>query len=78
MPGGFPHPALDNYRQYLTCGNCQLICWGDKEKTKENLKILQGSGCILQKPDGELYALPASKAEPAFTAMKPEQRALYC
>jgi len=32
----------------------------------------------LQKPDGELYAIPPQDAEAAFEAMKPERRALYC
>lgn len=78
MPGGFPHPALPGYKQHLTCGNCQIICWGDKEETKENVRLLHGSGCVLQRADGELYALPPGEAEAAFEAMEPERRALYC
>lgn len=77
MPGGFMHVALENYRQHMTCGNCQLVCWGDKEETRENVRILHSSGCIMQKPDGELYALPAEEAEAAFEKMEPERRALY-
>jgi epoxyqueuosine reductase QueG len=78
MPGGFMHTALEDYRQYLTCGNCQIVCWGDKKETAENVKLLHNSGCALQKPDGELYAIPPQDAEAAFEAMKPERRALYC
>lgn len=77
MPGGFMHTALEGYRQYLTCGNCQLVCWGGKDQTRENLKILHGSGCVMQKPDGELYALPPQEAEAVFQKMEPERRALY-
>lgn len=77
MPGGFPHPALDNYRQYLTCGNCQIMCWGNRDDTRENLKILKNSGCVLQKSNGELYALPPKEAEAAFEAMEPSLKALY-
>jgi hypothetical protein len=62
----------------MTCGNCQIVCWGDKKETAENVKLLHNSGCALQKPDGELYAIPPQDAEAAFEAMKPERRALYC
>lgn len=30
IPGGFMHTALEGYHQHLTCGNCQLICWGNR------------------------------------------------
>lgn len=78
MPGGYMHPALEGYKQYLTCGNCQIVCWGDREETRENVRILHESGCVLQKPDGELYALPPDEAEAAFNAMDPAHRSLYC
>jgi len=32
----------------LTCGNYQLICWGDPKLTKENYQILTNSGCVIQ------------------------------
>lgn len=78
MPGGFPHPALKDYKQHLTCGNCQIVCWGNKEETRENVKLLHSSGCVLQKKDGELYALPPEEAKAAFESMNPERRKLYC
>lgn len=37
----------------LTCGNCQLICWGDHDKTVENYRILTNSGCVVTKENGE-------------------------
>ncbi len=77
MPGGYRHVALGQTKQYMTCGNCQIMCWGNKEDTRENLRLLHGSGCVLQNPDGELYALPPEEAEKAFEAMDPERRALY-
>jgi len=77
MPGGIPHPALDGYKQHLTCGNCQITCWGNKEDTRENVKLLHNSGCVLQRPDGELYALPPEEAEAGFDNMEAERRALY-
>jgi len=32
---------------YLTCGNCQLICWGNPKETAENYRILTNSGCTV-------------------------------
>jgi epoxyqueuosine reductase QueG len=37
---------------YLTCGNCQIICWGDPEKTAENYRILTNSGCTVLDDEG--------------------------
>jgi epoxyqueuosine reductase QueG len=62
---------------YLTCGNCQLVCWGDKKKTVENLFILRQSGCVIQRPDGAIEILPPEEAEAELNKMDPEQQALY-
>jgi epoxyqueuosine reductase QueG len=35
----------DNYAP--TCGNCQLICSGDKRETAKNYEILTKSGCVV-------------------------------
>ena len=78
LAGGIPHPALEGYKQHLTCGNCQITCWGNKEDTRENVKLLHNSGCVLQREDGELYSVHAEDAEKAVQAMGPERRALYC
>ncbi len=78
MPGGYEHVALGQTKQYMTCGNCQIVCWGNKEDTRENVKLLHSSGCVLQKADGGLYTLPTAEAKAAFEAMEPERRALYC
>ena len=50
----------------LTCGNCQLICWGDPKETAENYKILTNSGCVVQKKSGELVILPTDEARDLF------------
>jgi epoxyqueuosine reductase len=79
MPGGYRNPALGNdVKTYMTCGNCQLVCWGDKQETARNLKLLHTSGCILQRPDGSLYSLPPAEAETAFRGTAEEFRRLYC
>jgi epoxyqueuosine reductase QueG len=77
MPGGYEHIALPGAKIHMTCGNCQMICWGDKKETAKNLKLLQGSGCVLQKPDGDLLALPADEAREEFEKMDPDHRRLY-
>ncbi len=61
----------------LTCGNCQLICWGDPKLTKENYKILTNSGCVIQKEDGEILVLPPVDAEKTFRAMDSKHQKLY-
>lgn len=78
MPGGYAHSALNGAKQYMTCGNCQIVCWGDKKETAHNVKLLHHSGCVLQRPDGALYVLPPEEATQAFTEMEPERRRLYC
>jgi len=78
MPGGYTHPAAGGIRQYMTCGNCQVVCCGDKQETSKNLKLLHNSGCVFQKPDGELYAAPAEEAETVFEEMDQEHKRLYC
>lgn len=78
MPGGYTHPAAGGIRQYMTCGNCQIVCSGDKEETARNLKLLHKSGCVLQRPDGSLYALPPEEAAAAFEKMDKERKKFYC
>jgi len=36
----------------LSCGNCQMICWGDPEQTAENYRILVNSGCTIRDDEG--------------------------
>ncbi len=61
-----------------TCALCQLVCTGEKEENLENLKILRGSGCVIQYPDGSLKVLPGEEAEKEFNRMPAEHRTLYC
>ncbi len=69
---------IDTRKAFLTCGNCSLVCTGDKEENIENLKILLNSGCIVQYPDGSTKALPPDEAEKEFMKMDPKHKALYC
>jgi len=78
MPGGYAHPAAPDAKQYLTCGNCQLVCFGNRAETAANLKLLHGSGCMMQRPDGSLYRLPPDEAATVFEEMEPERKSLYC
>ena len=61
----------------LTCGNCQLICWGDPKETTENYRILANSGCVLQKENGDIIVLPHEEAEREFNKMNPKHQRLY-
>jgi epoxyqueuosine reductase QueG len=77
MPGGYEHIAIQGAKEYMTCGNCQIICWGDKKETAKNVKLLMNSGCVLQKPNGDLFVLPADEAKAAFEKMDPDHKRLY-
>ncbi len=61
----------------LTCGNCQLICWGDPKETKENYNLLTNSGCVIQKENGTIVVLPPEKAEEVFNAMNRKHKKIY-
>ncbi len=61
-----------------TCTVCSLVCTGDKEENLENLRMLRGSGCVIQHPDGSIRVLPGDEAEAEFNKMPAEHRALYC
>lgn len=74
---GYKPAATLGQKIQLTCGNCNIICWGDAKETAENYKLLTNSGCVLQKENGEIIVLPAEEAEIAFKAMSPEHQALY-
>lgn len=77
MPGGYTHPAAGGIKQYMTCGNCQIVCFGDKKETAKNLKLLHNSGCVIQRPDGELFAVAPDEAEKIFKEMDDKHQRLY-
>jgi epoxyqueuosine reductase QueG len=65
----------DNF--ILTCGNCQLICWGNHEETAENYKLLINSGCVIENEQGENVILPpeeANKVEQAVKSLNREEK----
>jgi epoxyqueuosine reductase len=76
MEGGFPH-ILMRSKLYLTCGNCQLLCWPDPEDRKENFRILTSSGTVIQKPDGFLETVSAEEAEAYVMGLDEGRRSLY-
>ena len=78
VSAGYQNPAFEGANLNMTCGNCQIVCWGDKKERAQNVKLLHTSGCIVQEPDGSLHVLPAGKAREAFECMDPEHRGLYC
>jgi epoxyqueuosine reductase QueG len=77
IPGGYVN-VVNNARTYMTCGNCQIACWGNKNDTAENVKILHNSGCVIQNPDGEIRVYPAEEAAEKFEQLPVDHRAHYC
>jgi len=47
----------------LTCGACQLICWGNHNETIENSKILMNSGCVVTDENGDNIIVSSEKAK---------------
>ncbi|MFW9824495.1 MAG: hypothetical protein ACFFE4_16245, partial [Candidatus Thorarchaeota archaeon] len=47
----------------LTCGNCQLICWGNHNDTIENSKILMNSGCVITDENGQNRIVSSEEAK---------------
>jgi epoxyqueuosine reductase len=76
-PGGFEMPFLEGVNLRVTCGNCQIVCWGDKEATRENYRLLSSSGCVVQREDGANEVLPPDEAERVFQSMNPSHQELY-
>jgi epoxyqueuosine reductase len=76
MEGGFPH-VLMRSRLYLTCGNCQLLCWPDPADRQENYRILTSSGTVIQRPDGSLVRVSAEQSESYIMDLDQEERSLY-
>ena len=76
MAGGFPH-ILMRSNLYLTCGNCQLLCWPELADRKENFKILTSSGVVIQKADGSLARVSPEEGEAYMMSLDEEKKALY-
>jgi hypothetical protein len=75
--GGYVNMALSDASLRLTCANCQLICEGDKEKTRENYRLLTGSGCVIQREGGDVEVLPCDEAARAFERLPGAHKSLY-
>lgn len=71
--GGF----LDGIEMKPACGFCQLVCFGTRKERDEALKLVQGSGCVVQEPEGELRVLPPEEAEQYHANLPPERRKQY-
>ncbi|MCP4760206.1 MAG: epoxyqueuosine reductase [archaeon] len=73
----YENTALLGYTMNFTCGNCNIVCWGDPKETAKNFNILRKSGCTIQHEDGRIEILPAEEAEIAFNKMNPKHKRLY-
>ena len=76
MEGGFPH-ILMRSNLYLTCGNCQLLCWPDLADRKENFRVLTSTGVVIQKPDGSLARVSPEEGEAYIQSLDEKKRSLY-
>ena len=74
---GYSNAANKGKPIRLTCGNCGILCWGNDADTRENLRLLQTSGCVIQDEKGEILALPSSEAKKKFDAFSPAHKMLY-
>lgn len=70
-------PVQPERKAYTSCGNCQLICWGNKTETAQNIRMLHDSGVIIQDPDGTIRAVKPKEAERELQKMDPGHRSLY-
>lgn len=76
-PGGFENPISKNVKLRLTCGMCQKVCWGNEKETRKNYELLTNSGCVLQKPNGDIVVLPPDKAQKMLNEFPEKHRNLY-
>ena len=51
-----------NKKFITTCGNCHLICWGTRDDTLENAKLLMNSGCVVSVENGDNIIVSANEA----------------
>ena len=79
MPGegGFTPSTGGNMKIRLTCGNCCYICFGDRDETRENYRLLKYSGCVIQLENGEKRVLSPEQAAAEFEKMNPDHKKLY-
>ena len=75
--GNFQNPAVEGLSLRLTCGNCGIMCFGNKEDTLKNYRLLTDSGCVIQREDGEILVLPADEAAKVFSDMDAKHKRLY-
>ncbi|MFX0099626.1 MAG: hypothetical protein ACFFCS_08595 [Candidatus Hodarchaeota archaeon] len=74
---GYKTEVVEGYNIRLTCGLCQVVCSGDPKETAERYKMLVNSGCVLQKPDGEIIIQSAEEAQKTFESFPFEHQRLY-
>ncbi|HEC40305.1 hypothetical protein LCGC14_0923120 [marine sediment metagenome] len=65
------------YKQQLTCGNCNYVCAGNAKDTALRYKTLVNSGCVIQREDGTLEVYPTEKAKELFESMPVKHQKLY-
>ena len=56
----------------LSCGNCQMICWGDPEQTAENYRMLVNSGCTIRDDEGYIEVRNCDEAKNYYEEKHPD------
>ena len=77
VASGNYNPLIPDIKIYQTCGNCQKICAGSKEENRKNYDLLVNSGCVIQKPDGDIIVLPSDKAQEMFDGFPVKHQKKY-
>ncbi len=75
--GGYVSETLAGVNIRLTCGCCQTVCSADKKARTGNYTLLKKSGCVIQRENGDIVALPPEEAAKEFEKMDPAHKALY-
>jgi len=74
---GYENKVLPGYNLHLTCGLCQNVCFGDPKETAKNYKIISDSGCVIQKPNGDILMLSPEEAKKVFNEFPETHKKLY-
>ncbi len=74
---GYTNAATSGKPIRLTCGNCGILCWGNDAETRENLRLLKSSGCVIQDEHGTIHVQAPDEAKTHFEAFPPQHRQMY-
>ncbi len=74
---GYTNTATSGKPIRLTCGNCGILCWGNVADTRENLRLLKNSGCVIQDANGDILVQSPDEAKKIFEGLPSQHKQLY-